>query len=384
MTEPMTTATTTRADIVMMPPLAEAVPAMTPEREARIAALAATVAEADSDAILAFGVSSQAQVTKVADEMLDGVRNKDAGAAAAPLNEMVAVLRGFDVGEAGEGRGLFDRLLGRAKPVVKVLQRYETVQKQIEDSIITLEKHKDTLRRDVVNLDRLYDGTLGWFHDLADHIAAGERALATLDTVAIPARERAAASASPGAGSPGGGDMLAAQALRDLRGRRDELERRVHDLKLTRQVAMQALPAIRVVQENDKALVSKITSTIVNTVPLWKQQLTLAVTIARSREAGGDLKAATDLSNELLTANADALRLSNAEIRAQVERGVFDIEAVKRANDQLVGTIEDTLRIADEGRARRRAAETTLIGLETELKQSLSSAKARVVPSAPG
>lgn len=375
MTEPTPTMTTTstRADIVIMPPVAEAVPAMTPEREARIAALAATVAEADSDAILAFGVSSQSQVTKVADEMLDGVRNKDAGAAAAPLNEMVAVLRGFDAGEAGEERSLFDRLLGRAKPVVKVLQRYETVQKQIEGSIITLERHKDTLRRDVVNLDRLYEGTLGWFHDLADHIAAGERALAQLDTVAIPAREQAAAS----------GGMLEAQSLRDLRGRRDELERRVHDLKLTRQVAMQALPAIRVVQENDKALVSKITSTIVNTVPLWKQQLTLAVTIARSREAGGDLKAATDLSNQLLTANADALRMSNAEIRAQVERGVFDIEAVKRANDQLVGTIEDTLRIADEGRARRRAAETTLATLETELKQSLSSAKARVtVPPA--
>ncbi|WP_291297315.1 toxic anion resistance protein [Elioraea sp.] len=369
-----TTTTETKADIVMTPPPAETLPAMTPEREARITALAATVAEADSDAILAFGVSSQARVTKVADEMLDGVRNKDAGAAAAPLNEMVAVLRGFDAGDAGEERSLFDRLLGRAKPVVKVLQRYETVQKQIEDSIITLEKHKDTLRRDIVNLDRLYDGTLGWFHDLADHIAAGDRALGQLDTVAIPAREQAATS----------GDMLAAQALRDLRSRRDELERRVHDLKLTRQVAMQALPAIRVVQENDKALVSKITSTIVNTVPLWKQQLTLAVTIARAREAGGDLKAATDLSNELLTANADALRMSNAEIRTQVERGVFDIEAVKRANDQLVGTIEDTLRIADEGRARRRAAETTLVGLESDLKRSLTSAKARVATPPPG
>ncbi|WP_144299584.1 toxic anion resistance protein [Elioraea rosea] len=371
MNEQPTTATAT-ATPVFRPPLPETLPAASPERDARVAALAAQVAEADSDAIIAFGVSSQAEVTKVADEMLDGVRNKDAGAAAGPLNEMVAILRGFDAGEAGEERSLLDRLLGRAKPVVKVLQRYETVQKQIEDTTITLDRHKDKLRRDIANLDRLYDGTLVSFHSLADHIEAGEKALSYLDSVTIPEREKAAA----------GGDMLAAQALRDLRSRRDELERRVHDLKLTRQVTMQALPAIRVVQENDKALVSKITSTLVNTVPLWKQQLTLAVTIARAREAGGDLKAATDLTNELLTANADALRQSNAEIREQVERGVFDIEAVKRANDQLVGTIEDTLRIADAARVKRREAEATLVTLEGELKQSLSSARARVSPPA--
>jgi uncharacterized protein YaaN involved in tellurite resistance len=346
---------------------AETLPVMTPEREARIAALAATVAEADSVAILSFGSAAQAKVTAVADEMLEGVRSKDAGGASGPLNEMIATLRGFDPGSAGEERSLVDRLLGRAKPVVKVLQRYEEVQGQIAMAVDNLDRHKSKLMGDILRLDQLYEATLGWFHDLADHIAAGERALATLDAVTIPAREAAAAS----------GDMLAAQALRDLRGRRDELERRVHDLRLTRQVAMQALPAIRLVQENDKALVAKITSTIVNTVPLWKQQLTLAVTIARAREAGGDLKAATDLSNQLLTANADALRLSNQEIRTQVERGVFDIEAVKRANEQLVATIEDTLRIAEEGKQKRREAEVTLAGLEAELKQSLSSAKAR-------
>ncbi|MCU0987607.1 MAG: toxic anion resistance protein [Acetobacteraceae bacterium] len=363
-------AITPQAQPVMTP---EAQPVMTPEREARIAALAASVAEADSVAILSFGSAAQAKVTAVADDMLEGVRNKDAGAAGGPLNEMIATLRGFDPGAAGEERSLFDRLLGRAKPVVKVLQRYEEVQGQIAMSVDNLDRHKSTLMGDILRLDQLYEATLGWFHDLADHIAAGERALATLDAVAIPAREAAAS----------GGDMLAAQALRDLRGRRDELERRVHDLRLTRQVAMQALPSIRLVQENDKALVAKITSTIVNTVPLWKQQLTLAVTIARAREAGGDLKAATDLSNQLLTANADALRMSNAEIRTQVERGVFDIEAVKRANEQLVATIEDTLRISDEGRRKRREAEATLVGLEAELKQSLSSAKARATPPAP-
>ena len=366
-----TTRTTEAATAPAAIPAAEAPPAvtgeMTPEREARIAALAAQVASAESRAILEFGAASQARVTSVADEMLRGVRNKDLGAASAPLNEMVATLRGFDTTAAGEERSLLDRILGRAKPVVKVLQRYEEVQGQIEKSIETLEDHKTGLMRDVELLDRLYDTTLAWFHDLADHIAAGERALETLDRTVIPEKEREAET----------GDMLAAQALRDLRGRRDELERRVHDLRLTRQVAMQALPSIRVVQENDKALIAKITSTIVNTVPLWKQQLTLAVTIARAREAGGDLKAATDLTNQLLTANADALRQSNAEIRAQVERGVFDIEAVKKANAQLVATIEDTLRIAEEGRKQRREAEAALVGLEAELKQSLAAARAR-------
>ena len=170
---------------------------------------------------------------------------------------------------------------------------------------------------------------------------------------------------------------MKAQELRDMRSARDDLERRVHDLKLTRQVTMQSLPSIRLVQENDKSLVTKINSTLVNTVPLWETQLAQAVTIHRSREAASVVKEASDLTNELLTKNAENLRQANAEIRAQTERGVFDIEAVQKANDDLIATIEDSLRIADEGKAKRAAAEQSLIKMEQDLKQTLAAAKAR-------
>ena len=177
--------------------------------------------------------------------------------------------------------------------------------------------------------------------------------------------------------APEADQVLRAQELRDLRAARDDLERRVHDLKLTRQVTMQSLPSIRLVQENDKSLVTKINSTLVNTVPLWETQLAQAVTIQRSREAAESIKAATDLTNELLTANAKNLQETNRVVRTEMERGVFDIEAVKQANATLIATINESLAIADEGKRRRAAAETELQKMEAELRDTLAAARAR-------
>jgi uncharacterized protein YaaN involved in tellurite resistance len=171
--------------------------------------------------------------------------------------------------------------------------------------------------------------------------------------------------------------VMKAQELRDLRAARDDLERRVHDLKLTRQVTMQSLPSIRLVQENDKSLVTKINSTLVNTVPLWETQLAQAVTIQRSAEAAQAVREANDLTNELLTANAKNLRDANKVIRTEMERGVFDIEAVKAANAELIATIEESLQIADEGKARRAQAEADLVKLEGDLKDALAAARSR-------
>ena len=168
-----------------------------------------------------------------------------------------------------------------------------------------------------------------------------------------------------------------AQELRDLRAARDDLERRVHDLKLTRQVTMQSLPSIRLVQENDKSLVTKINSTLVNTVPLWETQLAQAVTIQRSAEAAEAVRDANDLTNELLKSNAENLRQANSTIRKEMERGVFDINAVKEANANLIATINESLEIADEGKRKRAEAEVELQKMETELKNTLAAAKAR-------
>jgi len=334
---------------------------------AKVEALARQVDITDANSIATFGAAAQSRLTEVADRMLDGVRNQDTGPAGDALSSMLATLRGFDVTKLGEKPGWFDRLLGRVGAAAKALQKYETVRGQLETVGDSLETHKTKLMEDVASLDRLYDATLEWFHALADHIAAGEQVLAKLDNETIPEMAKTAE----------GADMLAAQKLRDLRTARDDLERRVHDLRLTRQVAMQALPQIRLVQENDKALVGKITSVLANTVPLWRNQLAQAVAVARMREAGKTIKEASDLTNELLTANAETLRTGNAEVRAEIERGTFDIEAVKKANDSLVATIEDSLRIADEGKRKRVEATAELVRCEAELKKVLAAAKAQ-------
>ncbi|MEY3307298.1 MAG: hypothetical protein RLZZ413_1336, partial [Pseudomonadota bacterium] len=213
------------------------------------------------------------------------------------------------------------------------------------------------------------------YDELALYIAAGEARLADVDATEIPAREAAVAAASEA------DQVMRAQELRDLRSARDDLERRVHDLKLTRQVTMQSLPSIRLVQENDKSLVTKINSTLVNTVPLWETQLAQAVTIQRSREAAVAVREANDLTNDLLKSNADSLRESNRVVREEMERGVFDIEAVKQANATLIATIEDSLQIADQGKTRRAAAEADLVKMEADLRDALLAARTRRSPS---
>ena len=380
----MTDITTTKPDVSTLAPTAPlpgadviAYTSAPPAQRVEIDRALAEIDLADSSSILFFGTSAQGEVTSVADEMLEGVRNKDSGPAGAALNEMVSTLRGFAIDDLDPNKkpGLFARLLGKSKPIAKVLQQYEQVRTQIDAISNRLDGHTSTLMKDVGMLDRLYDKTLSYFHSLATYIAAGEECLRRLDSEQLPALQKDA-DASP--------DVLKAQALRDLRAKRDDLERRVHDLKLTRQVTMQSLPSIRLVQENDKALVAKIGSTMANTIPLWRQQLAMAVTIARSAEAGDTLKRATDLTNDLLTANADTLRSSTQTIRTQVERGVVDIAAVKKANDALIATIDDALRIADDGKRQRVEAEKQLVACEAELKQALTAAKARTpAPSAP-
>ena len=334
------------------------------------------IAELDmgnTQSIISFGSRAQAELQEISQEMLQGVRNKDVGPAGASLREMVGSIRGFSVSELNPNRKLswWERLLGRAKPIHAFMAKYETVQGQIDRITEELLDHEQILLKDIKSLDKLYEKTLDFYDELALYIAAGEEKIRLLDANDIPAKEAEVQAAPEEQG------VIKAQELRDLRAARDDLERRVHDLKLTRQVTMQSLPSIRLVQENDKSLVTKINSTLVNTVPLWETQLAQAVTIHRSREAAGVVKEATDLTNELLTANADNLKQANREVREQMERGVFDIEAIKKANADLIETIEDSLRIADEGKALRSAAEKELISMEEELKNTLAAAKSR-------
>ncbi|HEY9022347.1 MAG: toxic anion resistance protein [Paracoccaceae bacterium] len=327
----------------------------------------------NTQSIVSFGSRAQAELQTISQAMLTDVRNKDVGPAGDSLRNIVSTIRGFSVSELDvrRERSWWEKLLGRAAPFAQFTARFEKVQAQIDKVTEDLLGHEHKLLKDIKSLDILYDKTLNFYDELALYIAAGEAKIKELDTTTIPAKEAEVQAA------PENDQVMTAQELRDIRAARDDLERRVHDLKLTRQVTMQSLPSIRLVQENDKSLVTKINSTLVNTVPLWETQLAQAVTIQRSAEAARAVRDANDLTNELLTANAKNLRDSNKVIREEMERGVFDIEAVKQANADLIATINESLQIADEGKARRAAAEVELKKMEAELRDTLASAKAR-------
>ncbi len=345
-----------------------------PSEKARINKLMEEINLSDSNSIIFFGSKAQQELTTISDNMLEGVRNKDLGAAGSSLNNMVTALRGFEVEDFDPNKRpgfltrLFRKLFGGLTPVAKFIQQYEGVRRQVDTITDDLEGHKTQLLRDIKGLDKLYSANLDYFHNLEVYIVAGEQKLKYIDEEMIPKAETEASTTD---------EVLHAQELRDLRAGRDDLERRVHDLRLTRQVAMQGLPSIRLIQENDKGLVNKINSTLVNTVPLWRQQLAQAVTIFRSAEAAKSVKAASDLTNELLEKNAENLRTANRTVREELERGVFDVNAVRRANENLIATVEESLQIADEGKRRRVEAEKQLEHMEEELKETLKAASAR-------
>ena len=375
-------ATAAEVVAVLPEPVGDVVPyeQADPEQKAEIERRVSELDMANTQTIIKFGSGAQQELTALSDQMLDGVRNKDLGPAGDALRDMVGTIRGFDTSELDPNakKSWWQRIFGGGAVIHDFVAKYEGVRGQIDSITDNLLEHETVLLKDVKMLDKLYERSLEFYNEVGLYIAAGEAKLHTLDTVDIPKEEA-------DVDKDGADAMLEAQEVRDLRAARDELERRVHDLKLTRQVTMQSLPSIRLVQENDKSLINKINSTMVNTVPLWKNQLSIALATFRSREAGKVVKEASDLTNELLTSNSEMLRSSNAEVRQQIERGVFDIEAVKKANADVIATIEDSLRIADEGKAKRAAAEQELVKMEDELKQTLASARAReqAPPAAP-
>ena len=361
--------------VILPEPVAEVVP-LEAANASQAEAIKKRMAEVDlssTQSIISFGSSAQAELQVISQEMLQDVKNKDVGPAGDSLRKIVTTIRGFSTDELDLRRDAswWERLLGRAAPFAEFVAKYEDVQGQIDKVTSELLGHEHTLLKDIKSLDVLYDKTLTFYNELALYIAAGEAKLAETDSTTIPAKEAAVAKA------PEGDQVMKAQELRDLRAARDDLERRIHDLRLTRQVTMQSLPSIRLVQENDKSLVTKINSTLVNTVPLWETQLAQAVTIQRSKEAAEAVKGASDLTNELLKANAENLQDANKVVREEMERGVFDIETVKHANATLIATINESLAIADEGKSRRAAAEVELVKMEAELRDTLASAKAR-------
>ena len=334
-------------------------------QQQKVQQLAAKIDLDDTNSIIGFGVEAQRELTASADQMLAQARNKDVGPVGDTLGDLMLKVRGLDVDDLkpGEKAGWFQRnVLRRVSPVAKFIQGYETVQSQIDDLVTVLDSHKVKLVRDVTMLDSLYDATVDYFQQLELYIYAGDAKLAELDADVLPKLQARAEET---------GDMLDAQRLRDMTSRRNDLERRLHDLRLTRQVTLQSMPQIRLIQDVDKSLVNKIQSSILTTIPIWKSQIAMAITLWNQQQALKTQQAVSDTTNQMLQRNAELLRMGSAEARREIERGIFDIETVRKVNEELIATIQESIQIAQEGRQKRVAAEAEMQKLESDLKEVL-------------
>lgn len=322
----------------------------------------------DTQSIIGFGVEAQKSVSQVADQMLEGVRTKDTGPAGDSLNQMVHEMRGLDFNSLKGKQGFIAKLLGQASKVTLFLEKYETVSSKISKTQAVLEGHRVEMLRGVRMLDLLYGKTLELLGSLDEQVAAVQYKLEEVNTKDIPDANQKAQMSQ---------DMADTQFAADLIQARDALERKLHDLQLTRQITIQALPSIRIVQANEVGLSEKIQSQILNALPLWKRNMALAIEMAKTANAAKATKAASDFTNEQLRMGSDMLQQSNLAVRTEVERGIVDVDSVKYANDKLIQTIEETIGIAQEGKNMRARAEKELAEAENKLKQTLLSAANR-------
>ena len=337
---------------------------LTPVDLQRVAEIKAAVDVRDAQAVIAYGLPAQSRIANFADSLLGDVRNKDAGSGGEALTDLLKKVRELDVDalSAGTGKAKIP-ILGRfANTFERFSARYQKVATSIEKLIDALERSRMALLKDMTVLDKMYELNLDYLKQLDVYIAAGEQAIHELHAVKIPALEAEVAATS---------DVMAAQRLADLQQAATRFERRIHDLKLTRMIAIQTAPQIRLIQSNDQNLVEKIQSSILTTIPLWKNQIVIAISLYRQQKAVELQKQVTDTTNELLAKNAELLRDGSAKVGREVERGIVDVETLQKVNADLVATLEDTIRIQEEGRVKRVEAEGEIGRLQVELRQKL-------------
>jgi len=314
----------------------------------------------DSAIILQYGAACQKKIAEFSDNALAGVRTKDLGETSDMIADLVAELKGFDAAEEEKGfLGIFKKA---GSQVTRLKARYDKAENNIDMITGRLEDHQNQLLKDIIMLDKMYQTNLDYFKELTMYIMAGKKKLEAERATTLPQMKVKAEQS---------GLTHDAQAANDYAAMCDRFEKKLHDLELTRTISVQMAPQIRLIQNNDAVMSEKIQSTINNTIPLWKNQMVLALGLAHSKEALETQRAVTDMTNELLKKNADMLKQGTVEIAQESERGIVDIETIAYTNQQLISTLDEVLRIQDEGRAKRRAAEAELIRIETELKNKL-------------
>ena len=333
---------------------------LSPEEQQQVDAFSEKIDLHDSAIILQYGAACQKKVAAFSDTVLEGVRTKDLGETGEMIANLVTELKGFSAEEEKSGfLGFFKRSGSR---IARLKARYDKAETNIDRIVEELEGHQNQLLTDIIMLDKMYEANLTYFKELTMYILAGKKKLDRECKETLPAmRERARLS----------GQTHDAQAANDYAAMCDRFEKKLYDLELTRTISIQMAPQIRLIQNNDTLMSEKIQSTINNTIPLWKNQMVLALSMAHSKEAMEAQREVSDMTNELLRKNAEALRTGTAEIAQESERGIVDIETLQYTNEQLIGTLDEVLRIQNEGRAKRKTAETELVRIETELKNKL-------------
>lgn len=337
----------------------EEAPVLTPEEQKMVNDFAAKIDIENTNQILQYGAGTQKKMADFSDTALENVKTQDLGEIGELISNVVGELKDFDVQEEGKFFGFFRKQTSKME---NLKNKYDKAQANVEKITDSLQQHQVRLMKDSAMLDKMYEQNLNYFKELTMYILAGKKKLEeTRNGKLAEMKNKAALSGLP----------EDAQAARDLDEKCSRFEKKLHDLELTRTIAMQTAPQIRLIQNNDTVMVEKIQTTIVNTIPLWKSQMVLALGIAHSAEAAQAQRQVTDITNELLRKNAETLHMATVETAKESERGIVDLETLQKTNADLIQTLDDVMRIQMEGRQKRQAAEMEMHRMEEELKRKL-------------
>lgn len=337
----------------------EEVPVLTPEEQKMVNDFATKIDIENTNQILQYGAGTQKKMADFSDTALENVKTQDLGEIGELISNVVGELKDFDVQEEGKFFGFFKK---QTSKIENLKNKYDKAQANVEKITDSLQQHQVRLMKDSAMLDKMYEQNLNYFKELTMYILAGKKKLEeTRNGKLAEMKNKAALSGLP----------EDAQAARDLDEKCSRFEKKLHDLELTRTIAMQTAPQIRLIQNNDTVMVEKIQTTIVNTIPLWKSQMVLALGIAHSAEAAQAQRQVTDITNELLRKNAETLHMATVETAKESERGIVDLETLQKTNADLIQTLDDVMRIQMEGRQKRQAAEMEMHRMEEELKRKL-------------
>ncbi|NMD37143.1 MAG: toxic anion resistance protein [Christensenellaceae bacterium] len=334
---------------------------LTDEEKASVEAFVSKIDIRDADNILLYGSDAQKKVAEFSDAALENIKTKDSGEVGDLLVNLIAKLKGFNA-DTEPPKGIKRLFFNANKQINALKDRYQTVESNVEEIANSLEDHQVVLLKDIAMFDELYKTNSKYFKELTMYIIAGEKKLEQIRNTELKALKEEAEKSS---------DALAAQKANDLANLADRFEKKLHDLKLTRQVSMQMAPQIRLLQNNDSLLVERIQSTLSNTLPLWKSQMVLALGLHRSQQALKAQTEVTNMTNELLTSNAEKLKMGTIQTAKEAERGIIDIETLVKTNQSLIDTISEVMKIQEEGHNKRVAAEHEMIKIEEELKKKL-------------